>query len=426
MADINFDCPHCGHNIDVDERGAGLTVACPECSKNIEIPIPAPEVLLSNIIFNCGSCGQPLKAAPDMAGQLIDCPVCKKPTVIPFAPRPTPPTPAHPAAINMPSSKPPSQKQVHGFGTRNPVAPSATQPPKATPSGLIIAVIFLALVCAGLSAGMFFLIKNRNGGSTTALGTPVASTEENEGFARFFAKKKTLTEKILPDVTIDGEIFVVTKGGQSIKLGLVEVALFPMQTLMPFLEMKNAAQTNKLQRLEQEIKMAMEEEKRLEEVSRVATEKWEAAYNEDHSNRIARILNGTYKDSSNDSPNVLLDALEKSHKLACDAAVEASVKAHNLRFEKNQLLSERYYFDSLPEPLRMTKTNSDGRFRLLVPGSGLFAVAAIASRHVGDDVERYYWLLKIDPRAGANQTIMLSNDNLMSSEGVEVFIQTNR
>ena len=128
MADINFDCPHCGHNLEVSERGAGLTVACPECSKNIKIPIPAPELLMRDIIFNCGSCGQPLKAAPDMAGQLIDCPACKKPTEIPFPPRPTPPTPTRPAARSTPIPKPPSQRLVPGTGTSDPSAPAATSP----------------------------------------------------------------------------------------------------------------------------------------------------------------------------------------------------------------------------------------------------------------------------------------------------------
>jgi phage FluMu protein Com len=126
MADINFDCPHCGHNLEVSERGAGLTVACPECSKNIEIPIPAPELLMRDIIFNCGSCGQPLKAAPDMAGQLIDCPSCKKPTEIPFASGLTPATPTSSAARSTPIPKPPSQKQVPGTGMAAPVASVAT------------------------------------------------------------------------------------------------------------------------------------------------------------------------------------------------------------------------------------------------------------------------------------------------------------
>ena len=41
MADIIFDCPECGHNLEVDEKGAGMTVPCPECTKPITIPFPA-------------------------------------------------------------------------------------------------------------------------------------------------------------------------------------------------------------------------------------------------------------------------------------------------------------------------------------------------------------------------------------------------
>lgn len=38
MAFINFDCPECGHNLEVDERGAGFIVKCPECHEPIQIP----------------------------------------------------------------------------------------------------------------------------------------------------------------------------------------------------------------------------------------------------------------------------------------------------------------------------------------------------------------------------------------------------
>lgn len=42
MADIKFNCPECGHNLYVDENGAGMIVPCPECSKQITIPVPSP------------------------------------------------------------------------------------------------------------------------------------------------------------------------------------------------------------------------------------------------------------------------------------------------------------------------------------------------------------------------------------------------
>lgn len=168
MADINFDCPHCGHNLEVSERGAGLTVACPECSKNIKIPIPAPELLMRDIIFNCGSCGQPLKAAPDMAGQLIDCPACEKPTEIPFPSRPTPPTQTRPAAKSTPIPQTPSQRLVPGTGMAAPVASVATSSDLSTdhrshvtsPSSSSGGLGWF-LIAVGIAAIIFGLILNQ-------------------------------------------------------------------------------------------------------------------------------------------------------------------------------------------------------------------------------------------------------------------------
>ena len=38
--DIVFDCPHCGHNLCIDYRGAGLQINCAECGKAVLVPIP--------------------------------------------------------------------------------------------------------------------------------------------------------------------------------------------------------------------------------------------------------------------------------------------------------------------------------------------------------------------------------------------------
>jgi predicted RNA-binding Zn-ribbon protein involved in translation (DUF1610 family)/exonuclease VII small subunit len=38
--DILFNCPHCGHNLCIDCRGAGLLTNCTECGKEVLVPIP--------------------------------------------------------------------------------------------------------------------------------------------------------------------------------------------------------------------------------------------------------------------------------------------------------------------------------------------------------------------------------------------------
>ena len=38
--DIVFDCPHCGKNLVIDYRGAGLQISCSQCGKEVLVPIP--------------------------------------------------------------------------------------------------------------------------------------------------------------------------------------------------------------------------------------------------------------------------------------------------------------------------------------------------------------------------------------------------
>ena len=38
--DIEFECPHCGKNLVIDYRGAGLQIACPGCGEAVLVPIP--------------------------------------------------------------------------------------------------------------------------------------------------------------------------------------------------------------------------------------------------------------------------------------------------------------------------------------------------------------------------------------------------
>ena len=43
MADLNFDCPHCGQNLTTDESISGEQIDCPKCSKPFEIPKPGEQ-----------------------------------------------------------------------------------------------------------------------------------------------------------------------------------------------------------------------------------------------------------------------------------------------------------------------------------------------------------------------------------------------
>ena len=40
MADINFDCPHCGQNLDASDDMAGWALDCPMCGGKLKVPVP--------------------------------------------------------------------------------------------------------------------------------------------------------------------------------------------------------------------------------------------------------------------------------------------------------------------------------------------------------------------------------------------------
>ncbi len=38
--DIVFECPYCGKSLSIDQRGAGLVIACTACEQLVTVPIP--------------------------------------------------------------------------------------------------------------------------------------------------------------------------------------------------------------------------------------------------------------------------------------------------------------------------------------------------------------------------------------------------
>lgn len=51
--DIVFDCPHCGHNLAIDYRGAGLQINCVNCGESVLVPIPS-EMKISDLDLEPG------------------------------------------------------------------------------------------------------------------------------------------------------------------------------------------------------------------------------------------------------------------------------------------------------------------------------------------------------------------------------------
>jgi hypothetical protein len=182
---------------------------------------------------------------------------------------------------------------------------------------------------------------------------------------------------------IQGQVFIVTKRGQSIKLGLVEVFAY------------NRGE------VDEALKKVDERLKRSREGSRV----------------ISEAADKLVKQAEEAAP-----PLSDAHNEAFSLKLDLMDFQHLLKRRENYLFSSQPYFAALPTPVARAKTDADGNFVIDVPLLGQFVIGARAQRAVGDEIEHYAWLITTD-RAGS-QKLTLSNDNLTSAGGENSLLKT--
>ena len=91
--------------------------------------------------------------------------------------------------------------------------------------------------------------------------------------------------------------------------------------------------------------------------------------------------------------------------------------------------STLFYFNKLPAPSQITKTDAEGKFSFKVP-SGSYVLVAASSRTVGIDAggavvpekEPYYWMVRVN--ADTDKRVMLANDNLSTSGSADSLVET--
>ncbi len=204
--------------------------------------------------------------------------------------------------------------------------------------------------------------------------------------------------------TIEGQVFIRTKGAETIKLSLVDVMIFDEKLVSEHLDKKRT-----------QAKPFEDYLRPIEKAACDAFQKAESSANSAQSN--------LFRDTSN---NILLGAFwvrENQAKIAKERWDE-------LRRMFVFLHSSFFLFQGLPDPLQTTKTDADGKFTFKVP-NGSYVFVAKSSRNAGADIiggrsfpktEFYKWLVRV--KVAADMKVMLANDNLSSSGSVDSLIST--
>ena len=195
--------------------------------------------------------------------------------------------------------------------------------------------------------------------------------------------------------TLSGSIFIVTKDGVSIKLGLVEVGLIDSIQTQNYVNKSAAYVKANSYRMAKIVDSLVSEKNRLD------------------------TLESLYLDSAH---KYLMDKkrYSKYNSKWIETIKLGSGILLNFAFARdtlNNLVDGGAYFQQLPPFFKTVKSDADGKFIFLVPAGTYMAVAS-TSRDVGESVEKYYWITWV--RVKANPTNMtLSNDNLVATRCVD-------
>jgi hypothetical protein len=199
-----------------------------------------------------------------------------------------------------------------------------------------------------------------------------------------------------PSMTqVQGDVFIVTRGSQNIKLGLVTVSAIPASAMAAHLDNgKKGLGKAAAERLEAirilTASVTAEAARHREERDRIKESTWENFGNRDS----------------------LLQRAEEEETAA--QLLEARVKEIQGSTTEG-LYVYLFEFSNLPPAVATAKTDADGRFVLTLPrGQGYFFIAT-AKRRLIDSEEEYRWAVPVKAEDLGKGRVFLSNDNLVEA-----------
>lgn len=206
---------------------------------------------------------------------------------------------------------------------------------------------------------------------------------------------------------LEGEAFIVTRGGENIELGLVEVRAIPEDEITDFVLQKKRIAQDSLAKWDPVVSRS---EARVDSIRAV----------EDSLEAVADSLRDTSRWWDSTEYEALQERLDKTRSEETDI-FSAMLWDKNTRARWQ---NEDFFFEDLPEGVASTKTDAEGEFSLTLKRNDRYAIAAKGSRHIGGRNEDYHWLIWTSLEGEPSKRIFLSNDNLTDVNPEEGVLQT--
>jgi hypothetical protein len=226
---------------------------------------------------------------------------------------------------------------------------------------------------------------------------------------------------------VEGQIFIVTKGQQTIKLALVNVVAVPERNITSSIDAKTKTILAEQKALGDTI-----ERKKSEVVALKAAIKYNdgspgSPFAEiDHlmamicrptldPDQLARCMNSPDRQQTSARRTQLMTEYKEAMQpvLAIRRELRSLMKQHR---EATALLRSVLNTENLSEgSIERTKTDIDGKFSLSVPIGQRLAILAESTRAIMDSKESYQWAVWLTPKKGAKSSLLLANDNLVET-----------
>jgi hypothetical protein len=193
------------------------------------------------------------------------------------------------------------------------------------------------------------------------------------------------------EADLNGEIFIVTKGRENVRLALVEISAIPEKDIIPFINKKISNAKREIEKSKPAYEKLVAEEKSLD-----------IEYQKAFKRHMDHISSRGYDKEYDAHNKKFIERLYASDKYF-------------------KFLTGKYYFDGIPKAENICKSNVDGKFSLKLKRNSKYALFAKSSRKVFDSEEDYYWLIWVVMDHNP-QSVTLSNDNLIDTYAHENII----
>jgi hypothetical protein len=234
---------------------------------------------------------------------------------------------------------------------------------------------------------------------------------------------------------LKGQVFIATKGGSNIKLGLVPVHVLSEETVVDHLHAKIAESNRQIELLRPKVEEA---ERDLAEGLRLHAQELKSKrkevkllekYKQDRAQTTDDYIYTETKKRVGYAYTDALDSLELKYERDLWAIRNRVKSAANVE-KRSQVVSElakkskywesaEFYFLNMPSGYVETKTDADGEFVVTIPRKERMVLIAEAHRLAGTIEESYYWLIWASLDGQSSRRILVSNDNTTESHSSE-------